>query len=448
MDSKLRLLTLCAFLFLASSMCEAALPAQDADVAPNLGPVATVASTDELWELVFSCNLTQSTGSDFLLGCEFAGGHWYVTDSQSIMPGENWVHILNPDGSLAATFQQPLTNGWGWRDIAYDGQYLYASAYDTIHAFDLDGNLIPSHHIVGPENPNRALAYDPVTDHFWTANWSDPLYEFDRDGLIVWQGSSGVASVYGAAWDDAAPDGPWLWLYSQTGSPRTTITKFDPINKVVTTESYNVPLIPGYTNQIAGGMCFTNEWDPDYWVFGCIGQAEPGDVLYCLEAYPTETLPEVEIRLMPFGSPVIIPASGGNFNYNISITNNTDTTQTCDLWIDVTLPDSSTFGPVLGPVNLTLPAAFSGHRRRSWGRSTSPFPRLSPATDAAHRPCRVARLLEFTPTTPMSASIPIPSGIATISTSRNSVQMERMDFQAGQTSVNGSGNRVIYESSL
>ena len=364
MDNKLRLLMLCAFTFLTSSMCEAALPAQNADIAPNLGPVAPVTSTDEVWDLVFYTVLDGITGSVLNLGVGFAGGNWYVT-SCSGTGINSWVTVLDPDGLQLFSFYQPFMYSWGWRDLTYDEVYLYGSANNTIDAFDLDGNLVPSYNINGPENPNRALAYDPVTDHFWTANFSNPLYEFDRDGLIVWQGPSGVESVYGAAWDDAAPDGPWLWLYSQTGNPMTTITKFDPVNKVVTTESYNVPLIPGCTSQIAGGMCFTNEWDPDYWVFGCIGQAAPQDVLFCLEAYPTETLPEVEIRLMPYGSPVTIPALGGSFNYNISITNNSDSTQTFDLWIDVTLPDSSIYGPVLGPVNLTLPAAFSGDRRRT-----------------------------------------------------------------------------------
>ena len=360
---------LCALMLITAAFAGMETPTYtNAEVDPNLGPVAPTTTIDDQWDLLQVTNLGTVSGGDVLfLGCEFADGLWFITSAgaSSASSTDNEVMVMNPDGSLNSFFAQPATSGWGWRDVAYDGTYLYASGNATVHAFDTAGNLVPAFNINGPENPNRALAYDPVSDHFWTANFSSPLYEFDRTGAVAWSGASGVTSVYGAAWDDWAPDGPWLWLFSQTGSPGTTITKFDPINHVVTAESYSIPLPPGYTTNIAGGMCSTDEWDPGLAVFGCVGQGSPDDNLMVLEYLPVGPLPDVSVTLTPYGTPIVIPATGGSFSFGISVTNNETGPVTFDIWTDATLPSGAPFGPIIGPINLTFAGGQSVSRNRS-----------------------------------------------------------------------------------
>jgi hypothetical protein len=75
--------------------------------------------------------------------------------------------------------------------------------------------------------------------------------------------------------------------------------------------------------------------------------------------------PDVSIAMIPYGPPITIPASGGSFDFNISLTNNEPTPTTFDTWIMVQLPSSSWYGPVLGPVNLTLPGSTTIDRDRS-----------------------------------------------------------------------------------
>jgi hypothetical protein len=74
---------------------------------------------------------------------------------------------------------------------------------------------------------------------------------------------------------------------------------------------------------------------------------------------------DVSVTLIPYGTPIIIPANGGRFNFNIAITNNEATMQSCAVWCNITLPDGSIWGPVLGPVDLTLPAGYSLNRDRT-----------------------------------------------------------------------------------
>ncbi|MBU1882250.1 T9SS type A sorting domain-containing protein [bacterium] len=309
------------------------------DSAPNMGPVADPNPSDDSWDILAVYDLSVTT-SVMCLGVEFAYNKWYVSDGGNTtgLP-PNWINILTPDCNLITRMPQILEWGWGFRDLTFDGTYLYGSADYNIYAFDEDGNDVPGMMFTGPSNPNRALAYDPATDHFWTASFSGPIYEFDRAGNVFWTGPSGLLGVYGMAWDDAAFNGPWLWIYDQSGSPAsTTVFKFDPINKVFTGYSYNFPLPQGYSSNTAGGLCFTNEWNSTHWVLGALGQGNPNnnDLIAVYEMYPVEPPPSwsmnVDLTYLG-GSP--IPVGGGALNFDILIEHDETTPIEFDAWLDI-----------------------------------------------------------------------------------------------------------------
>jgi hypothetical protein len=64
--------------------------------------------------------------------------------------------------------------------------------------------------------------------------------------------------------------------------------------------------------------------------------------------------PDITVTATPDTLPIIIPAGGGSFDFNITLSNNESTPESFDAWCMVTLPNSSQFGPVLGPFSLTL----------------------------------------------------------------------------------------------
>jgi hypothetical protein len=72
----------------------------------------------------------------------------------------------------------------------------------------------------------------------------------------------------------------------------------------------------------------------------------------------------VEITMTPLNPPIVIPAAGGSFEFNVTLTNNDTIAHTFDAWIMAQMPDSSWFGPALGPVDLTLEASASLTRLR------------------------------------------------------------------------------------
>lgn len=80
--------------------------------------------------------------------------------------------------------------------------------------------------------------------------------------------------------------------------------------------------------------------------------------------YYDQSIP-VRILLTPYNDPIEITTGGGAFIYFIQITNNSFVPLNIRVWVDVTLPQGSIFGPVLGPLNLNnfLPGSTAGQER-------------------------------------------------------------------------------------
>jgi hypothetical protein len=64
----------------------------------------------------------------------------------------------------------------------------------------------------------------------------------------------------------------------------------------------------------------------------------------------------VSIELTPITYPIVLPDSGGSFDYLLTVTNQGSTPITATVWCMATLPNGSSWGPSLGPVSQTLGA--------------------------------------------------------------------------------------------
>ncbi|HEX7343186.1 MAG TPA: T9SS type A sorting domain-containing protein, partial [bacterium] len=62
----------------------------------------------------------------------------------------------------------------------------------------------------------------------------------------------------------------------------------------------------------------------------------------------------LSISLIPIISPIVIPANGGSFDFYAFVTNGDSVARATDLWTSVVLPGNISFGPLLGPVEMTL----------------------------------------------------------------------------------------------
>jgi hypothetical protein len=224
----------------------------DTDEAPDTN-IITLGSSSA-WDVLFQHDMQTQSGEMGCLGIEFDGAFFWMTGGLSYP--QNKLYKFDVNGNLIASYDQPTTSYWGWRDLAFDGTYLYASDESGfIEQIDRSTGAVTGIKIPGPLSPNRALAYDPATDHFWTADWSSEIFEIDRTGAIIHHYAN-TLSAYGFAWDSLTAEAPMLWVWSQDGASYCLASQFDPVNGVFTGVTHEgIVVDPG---QAAGGACFMN----------------------------------------------------------------------------------------------------------------------------------------------------------------------------------------------
>ena len=62
----------------------------------------------------------------------------------------------------------------------------------------------------------------------------------------------------------------------------------------------------------------------------------------------------VTVSLNPASSPIILPGTGGSFNYEAEVTNHAEMPAEVQFWVMAILPNGSSFGPLFGPYDLFL----------------------------------------------------------------------------------------------
>ncbi|MBI5805946.1 carboxypeptidase regulatory-like domain-containing protein [candidate division TA06 bacterium] len=208
--------------------------------------------SDSLWGL----EVSGLTGDNLCLGVEYDGTNLWVSGAASDPASDpNYLYKLDKSGSLLASYPQPSGNGWGWRDLCFDGSYLYAASGDSIEQIDTASGAPTGLKIYAHTSPCRGLAYDPAADCFYTANYSDDIRLVNRDGSLAnsWPNSK---NIFGLALDATAPDGPWLWVFSQDGFPQVQASQLDPSSGSYTGVSFQCQAADP-ANACAGGATFS-----------------------------------------------------------------------------------------------------------------------------------------------------------------------------------------------
>ena len=92
---------------------------------------------------------------------------------------------------------------------------------------------------------------------------------------------------------------------------------------------------------------------------------DPDGTIADIGAFYFDQSVQVTVSMTAVSPPIILPPTGGSFDYNASIFNGEAAPQTFSVWIMVQLPNGIWWGPALGPVNLTLPPNFTLTRTRT-----------------------------------------------------------------------------------
>ncbi|MBL7190370.1 right-handed parallel beta-helix repeat-containing protein [bacterium] len=146
---------------------------------------------------------------------------------------------------------------------------------------------------------------------------------------------------------------------------------------IITTVNANGDSCDTYFNIFIDPLFYSTTGDSAYYLTAASPCIDAGDPASPLD--PDSTIadmgayyydqsggtPPVTVSLTPYNPPIIIPANGGTFDFNIAVANNDSITFTVDIWTMATLPNGNEYGPIIGPVNLTLNPGYSGNRDRT-----------------------------------------------------------------------------------
>jgi hypothetical protein len=242
------------------------------------------AERSNLGDLQFMWPVEQICHDFQIVGCETNGTDFFLTGASN-GTDPNKVYVLDFNGNLVNSFDQPGTTDWGWIDMAWDGQYFYAGHENSnlIDVFTEDGTVVSQ--IPAPVIWPVGMAYDPATDHLWTTDrFNDQnLYEITKDGTVVHEFMN-TKLIYGLAWDIVSPGGPYLWASVFVDpDPQCTFWQIDPTTGTYTGVSFEAQVPQGGSvSNKACALGFTTAWNSSAGVLFGIQQCDtpiPGDQL-------------------------------------------------------------------------------------------------------------------------------------------------------------------------
>lgn len=167
-----------------------------------------------------------TTSGDLQQSIAFDGEYYYTTSSVEL--GKFWKYDKN--GKLIEQFSIPEMY-YKLYDLAYDGRYFYGSDYSNrLFKLDFDNRRVVDI-ITVTEQPNLKIthcSYDPDRKGFWIGGFTNVAF-MRPDGKLGSQftsfDSNNNIAVYGSAYDNITPGGPYLWLADMTAAHSNMIDK-------------------------------------------------------------------------------------------------------------------------------------------------------------------------------------------------------------------------------
>ncbi|TKJ37240.1 hypothetical protein CEE37_14095 [candidate division LCP-89 bacterium B3_LCP] len=315
------------------------------------------------------------------------GGYIIAGKTQSYGAGDWDVYLIKTDANgntmWTRTFGGTSPDMGNGVQQNLDGEYIIAGMTESYGAGSADAYLIKTD-ANGIEQWSQTYGdsgWDQANDlqkslplhpfpHGWILvgehsfeDWLLWMWLVDADGDTTWTRGDDPPSI-----PNASSSGNSIWQTSDSGyiaagyigissDLDVRLIKTDADGYIMWTQT-----LGGTSNDV--GECIQQTSDGGYIVVGGTESYGAGlsDVyLIRLEAESGQ----LPVSLTPYNPPIIIPANGGSFDYNIEITNIGSSPVTFDVWVNVEIPAGIQF-PVLGPVyDLTLPGETSIDRDRS-----------------------------------------------------------------------------------
>ena len=221
----------------------------------------------EPWEMRRSYSIGDTLMDSRLQGAVYVDEHFYIAGSNDRAAQ---IYVLDKDGVLVRQFDQfGVGETYGYKDLAYDGEWIWGAVDRNVFAFTPDGELMRE--FEGPFNPTNNLAWDTDREILWISSTTTDIVAMDRDGNQLSELNRMGIRQYGLTYWPEDPDGYQLYLFAKLDSGADqAVLKMN----VETNDTMSVAILePQAGGRAAAAFC-TNTYDVYSWVF--MGVANDG----------------------------------------------------------------------------------------------------------------------------------------------------------------------------
>jgi hypothetical protein len=234
--------------------------APDAEASPFGNAIHNPNPTPQTpWQILFNYDLLAASGANGnAAACVFGTEIWVSRwASDSLMTYD----LL---GNLTSRFV--VSGVTGTRSLTTDGTSIYAGTNGaSVYKINpVTKTLIST--ISAPIPNVRSLTYDATANGnqggFWASTWATDITQFDMSGTalnFVYATSHTLTQMYGTAFDNVSPGGPYLWVFDQGSSPeKSDIVQINIASGMPTGVIHDVfsdvGISVGDTSGLAGGL--------------------------------------------------------------------------------------------------------------------------------------------------------------------------------------------------
>ncbi len=218
------------------------------------------------WALRESYFVGDSTGDSRMRGVVWANNRFYCTGGGRSRIDDNFVYVIDENGSLIDQFRQFSNSRYGMGDLAWDGGLIWGGEEGTVYGFTPDGELQETF------NTNlrniQAVAWDMDRQILWCADkLSGFIIGYDLEGREQMRLPQSNLMIYGLAYWPDDPIGHSLYIYDYIVLPneldRTVVHKINP-------ETEDILFVADLGTELDGkpeGAFITNQYDVYSWVY-------------------------------------------------------------------------------------------------------------------------------------------------------------------------------------
>ncbi len=160
------------------------------------------------WEIRRQYSIGEATDDSRIQGAVFVNGIFYVAGANDHNPT---IYTFDEEGELIEEFAQPGDDRYGFRDLAWDGEWIWGSGDNTVYALTPECEV--ARQFEGPYNPNNNMAWDTDREVMWISSTTSDISSIDREGNVISELDRMDFRIYGLAYYAEDPDGYPLYIF-------------------------------------------------------------------------------------------------------------------------------------------------------------------------------------------------------------------------------------------